>query len=199
MVADSPRHPITWTTSRSGRYASSPVLAPKGPCEPRTTPRAEVQPGRRARPRAWRGQPLPPTAGDPGYEGRDVGRVGSGDDAGQNHGHQCLRSVVDPATHDPRREAAGSRGPGRTGPGGERRDSNPRSPGPQSSRSTSQPGRPGWSRPSTRRGRSRSSSRSSAGSTCSGASCQATGRRNRRIAVGPTDVWRLLVDGQGPP
>jgi hypothetical protein len=42
--------------------------------------------------------------------------------------------------------------------------------------------------PSTRRGRSTSSSRSSAGSTCAGAFCHVTGRKNRRIAVGPTDV-----------
>lgn len=54
-------------------------------------------------------------------------------------------------------------------------------------------------RPSTRRGKPAASSRSSGGSTCSGAFCQLTGRRNRRIAVGPTEVCRLLVDGQGPP
>ena len=43
------------------------------------------------------------------------------------------------------------------------------------------------------------SSRSSAGSAASGASWYATGRRNRRSAVTPTEVWIEVVDGHGPP
>ncbi len=54
--------------------------------------------------------------------------------------------------------------------------------------------------PSTRRGMPGPGSRSSGGRTAGGASCQATGRRNRRIAVAPTDVCSaFVVDGYGPP
>ena len=40
---------------------------------------------------------------------------------------------------------------------------------------------------------------SSAGSTDSGASWKVSGRRNRRMAVAPTEVWTEVVAGQGPP
>ena len=48
------------------------------------------------------------------------------------------------------------------------------------------------STPSTRRGMPAAPSRSSGGSTASGAFCQANGRRNRRIAVTPTEVITKL-------
>jgi Tfp pilus assembly protein FimT len=59
--------------------------------------------------------------------------------------------------------------------------------------------RPRLNLPSTRLGISEKWSLSSSGRIQSGASCQASGRRNRRIDVAPTDVCRELVDGQGPP
>jgi len=48
-----------------------------------------------------------------------------------------------------------------------------------------------------RRGMPRWSSVSSDGRTSRGAPCQVTGRRNRRIAVVPTEVCWELVDGHG--
>ena len=56
------------------------------------------------------------------------------------------------------------------------------------------------STPSTRRGTpSGLLSCSSAGSTDSGASWKVSGRRNRRMAVAPTEVCTEVVAGQGPP
>jgi hypothetical protein len=53
--------------------------------------------------------------------------------------------------------------------------------------------------PFTRRGISEYESLNSTGNAASGASCHANGRRNRRIAVTPTDVCAEFVAGQGPP